>query len=162
MENTNIKANWSTTGNSSKADPKTLALEQRMEAEADLEAAEEENRKLSWGFHDQEELTDYLYNLQMSFPPEYFNLLKTKELLPLHDWTYVLQVHYKTFDDMKCPICLQEYFEMIVPHMAFCGHIFCLPCILRHLLNSSIELLWQRLSSMQRRSTQDYAQVHEL
>lgn len=160
MENTNSKAIRSMAHKTSKGDLNKLVLEHRLEAEADLEAAEEENRKLSWGFHDQEELIDYLYNLQMSFPPDYFDLLKTKELLPLHDWTYVLQVHYKTFDDMKCPICLQEYFEMIVPHMAFCGHIFCLPCILRHLLNSSFRLLWQRLSSMQRRSTQVDAQVH--
>lgn len=105
---------------------------------AELEAAEEENKRLCWGFSDQEELVDYLYNLQLALPREYFNKLKATHLLPLHDWTYVLHVTYKTFDDMKCPICLVEYYEMVVPHMAFCGHIFCLPCILRHLMNSRL------------------------
>lgn len=136
MENTNNRAIRSMINKGIKSDVKKVLAEQ-MYAEADLVAAEEDARKMCWDFQDQEELVDYLYNLQMSFPTDYFSLLKSKELLPVHDWTYVLEVHYKTFDDMKCTICLQEYFDMVVPHMTFCGHVFCLPCILRHLLNSS-------------------------
>ena len=92
--------------------------------------------KISRTYEGQEGITDYLYNLQLFFPPAYSELLKGKQLLPVHDWAYVIQVNYKTFEDLQCPICLSDPYEMIVPHMGFCGHIFCLPCILRHLLNS--------------------------
>jgi hypothetical protein len=137
MENTTNRAIRPMTNKGIKVDVKKVLYEQ-LYGESDLAAAEKDARRICWDFQGQEELVDYLYNLQMSFPTDYYDLLKSKELLPVHDWTYVLEVHYKTFDDMKCPICLQEYFDMVAPHMTFCGHIFCLPCILRHLMNSSL------------------------
>jgi hypothetical protein len=133
MENTNTKT-YKSLMKKTNSGAYMGALRDQMEFE--LAAAEEENKRLSWGFQDQEDLVDYLYNLQLAFPRYYFEKLKQTQLLPLHDWTYVLHITYKTFDDMKCPICLEEYFEMVVPHMAFCGHIFCLPCIMRHLMTS--------------------------
>jgi hypothetical protein len=159
MENTNAKAYKSLLHKGLIPSQKEELYEQMY---AELDAIEEENKRLSWGFQDQEELVDYLYNLQLAFPREYFNKLKTTQLLPLHDWTYVLHVTYKTFDDMKCPICLVEYYEIVVPHMAFCGHIFCLPCILRHLLNSSLMLPRQHLPAVQRRSPEVPAEAHHL
>ena len=35
-----------------------------------------------------------------------------------------------------CPICLEDnVFDMMAPRIGKCGHVFCYPCILRHLLS---------------------------
>ncbi|KAK4466487.1 hypothetical protein QBC42DRAFT_259012 [Cladorrhinum samala] len=45
------------------------------------------------------------------------------------DWTDVLQVIASTESQQtSCPICLSE---PVAPRMAKCGHIFCLPCLMR-------------------------------
>lgn len=45
------------------------------------------------------------------------------------DWSNVLQVVASTESQAaSCPICLSE---PVAPRMAKCGHIFCLPCIIR-------------------------------
>jgi hypothetical protein len=51
------------------------------------------------------------------------------------DWTSVLQVIASTESQQtSCPICLSE---PVAPRMAKCGHIFCLPCLLRFMSSSS-------------------------
>jgi len=47
------------------------------------------------------------------------------------DWSMVLQIlaSAKT-QSASCPICLSE---PVAPRMAKCGHIFCLPCLLRYM-----------------------------
>lgn len=110
--------------------------------QTELKKVQEETRKLSQTYDNQEYLMDYLYDYQLVFPSDYSEKLKTARLLPVHDWAYVLQITYKTFDDMTCPICLAQYYEMTSPHMTFCGHVFCLPCILRHLSLSRQFLPW--------------------
>ncbi|KAG6137217.1 hypothetical protein E4U28_004667 [Claviceps purpurea] len=45
------------------------------------------------------------------------------------DWNYVLQVIASSESQAaSCPICLSE---PVAPRMAKCGHIFCLPCLIR-------------------------------
>jgi hypothetical protein len=105
---------------------------------------EEKVRTLSYLHSNDANLVDYFYNLQLIFPQRYYDLLKTQELLPIYDWAYVLHIKYRTFEDMKCPICLVDYFEMVSPHMAFCGHIFCIPCLFRHMQDCNICLTQAR------------------
>lgn len=47
------------------------------------------------------------------------------------DWEHVLQVVASAESQAaSCPICLSE---PVAPRMAKCGHIFCLPCLLRYM-----------------------------
>ncbi|KAK8068988.1 hypothetical protein PG994_005604 [Apiospora phragmitis] len=51
------------------------------------------------------------------------------------DWSDVLQVLASTkSQSTSCPICLSE---PVAPRMARCGHIFCLPCLLRFMNSTS-------------------------
>ncbi|KAK4176068.1 hypothetical protein QBC36DRAFT_330107 [Triangularia setosa] len=51
------------------------------------------------------------------------------------EWTDVLQVIASTESQQtSCPICLSE---PVAPRMANCGHIFCLPCLMRF-MNTSV------------------------
>lgn len=51
------------------------------------------------------------------------------------DWNNVMQVIASTESQAaSCPICLSE---PVAPRMAKCGHIFCLPCIIRFMNSSS-------------------------
>lgn len=53
------------------------------------------------------------------------------------DWADVLQVIASSeSQSTQCPICLSE---PVAPRMAKCGHIFCLPCILRFMHSSSTD-----------------------
>ncbi|SPO06635.1 related to human transcription regulator Staf-5 [Cephalotrichum gorgonifer] len=46
------------------------------------------------------------------------------------DWNSVLQVIVSSQSQaMSCPICLSD---PVAPRMAQCGHIFCLPCLIRY------------------------------
>ena len=50
------------------------------------------------------------------------------------DWTDVLQVIASAESQQtSCPICLSE---PVAPRMAKCGHIFCLPCLMRFMTTS--------------------------
>ncbi|KAH8596317.1 hypothetical protein B0O99DRAFT_620093 [Bisporella sp. PMI_857] len=47
------------------------------------------------------------------------------------DWNDVLQIlASSTSQDSSCPICLSR---PVAPRMAKCGHIFCLPCLIRYM-----------------------------
>lgn len=47
------------------------------------------------------------------------------------DWNAVLQIlASSTSQDASCPICLGT---PVAPRMAKCGHIFCLPCLIRYM-----------------------------
>ncbi|KAK0386719.1 hypothetical protein NLU13_6554 [Sarocladium strictum] len=51
------------------------------------------------------------------------------------DWTSVLQVLASSqSQEASCPICLSE---PVAPRMAKCGHIFCLPCLIRFMQSNS-------------------------
>ena len=51
------------------------------------------------------------------------------------DWSHVLQVIASTESQAtSCPICLSE---PVAPRMARCGHIFCLPCLIRFMNSTS-------------------------
>ncbi|CAN8105937.1 unnamed protein product [Discula destructiva] len=51
------------------------------------------------------------------------------------DWDNVLQVVASAESQAaSCPICLSE---PVAPRMAKCGHIFCLPCLLRYMQTST-------------------------
>ncbi|KAL6866260.1 hypothetical protein ACO1O0_002367 [Amphichorda felina] len=51
------------------------------------------------------------------------------------DWNDVLQVVASSMSQVtSCPICLSE---PVAPRMAKCGHIFCLPCLIRFMNSSS-------------------------
>ncbi|KAL2022007.1 hypothetical protein VTK56DRAFT_6247 [Thermocarpiscus australiensis] len=53
------------------------------------------------------------------------------------DWADVLQVVASAESQQtSCPICLSE---PVAPRMAKCGHIFCLPCLMRFMNTSSSE-----------------------
>ncbi|KAJ2899622.1 RING-15 protein [Zalerion maritima] len=53
------------------------------------------------------------------------------------DWANVLQViASKQSQSAGCPICLGE---PVAPRMAKCGHIFCLPCIIRYMNTTTDE-----------------------
>jgi hypothetical protein len=58
-----------------------------------------------------------------------------RKFLPQFDWKWIDYVKYQTYDRVRCPICMSSNFEMVNPHITFCGHIFCLYCIVRHLQN---------------------------
>lgn len=124
-----------------------IALE-KLESEGRLAKAQDDCQKIKFRYYQEQEwMIEHLYNLQMFFPTPYFDRLKGANFLPIHDWAYVLSVTYKTFDDTRCPICLTEYYEMVSPHMAFCGHIFCLPCIFRHLRNGRGDITTRQVLS---------------
>eukprot|EP00927_Polykrikos_kofoidii_P060569 TRINITY_DN55510_c0_g1_i1.p1 TRINITY_DN55510_c0_g1~~TRINITY_DN55510_c0_g1_i1.p1 ORF type:complete len:872 (+),score=167.95 TRINITY_DN55510_c0_g1_i1:202-2817(+) len=46
-------------------------------------------------------------------------------------WGNVRRVDLLCDEHPKCPICLEE--DMLVPKITRCGHVFCLPCIMRYL-----------------------------
>ncbi|KAG6027386.1 hypothetical protein E4U41_000941 [Claviceps citrina] len=51
------------------------------------------------------------------------------------DWSNVLQIIASSESQAaSCPICLSE---PVAPRMAKCGHIFCLPCLIRFMNSSS-------------------------
>jgi hypothetical protein len=51
------------------------------------------------------------------------------------DWANIMQVIASTESQAaSCPICLSE---PVAPRMAKCGHIFCLPCVIRFMNSSS-------------------------
>ena len=51
------------------------------------------------------------------------------------DWNDVLQIIASSMSQVtSCPICLSE---PVAPRMAKCGHIFCLPCLIRFMNSSS-------------------------
>lgn len=51
------------------------------------------------------------------------------------DWASVMQVLASSqSQESSCPICLSE---PVAPRMARCGHIFCLPCLIRFMQSSS-------------------------
>lgn len=51
------------------------------------------------------------------------------------DWSAVLQVIASPISQQaSCPICLGE---PVAPRMAKCGHIFCLPCLIRYMHSDS-------------------------
>ncbi|KAJ5090341.1 hypothetical protein N7532_009025 [Penicillium argentinense] len=53
------------------------------------------------------------------------------------DWASVLQVLVSAqTQDASCPICLST---PVAPRMARCGHIFCLPCLIRYMHSSDGE-----------------------
>lgn len=52
------------------------------------------------------------------------------------DWVDVLQILASAESQQaSCPICLSE---PVAPRMAKCGHIFCLPCLLRYMDSSPV------------------------
>ncbi|KAH6652630.1 hypothetical protein BKA67DRAFT_691980 [Truncatella angustata] len=58
------------------------------------------------------------------------------------DWNHVQQIVASTeSQSTSCPICLSE---PVAPRMAQCGHIFCLPCMIRFLNSSSDEEISSR------------------
>jgi hypothetical protein len=53
------------------------------------------------------------------------------------DWNDVLQIIASSASQVtSCPICLSD---PVAPRMAKCGHIFCLPCLMRFMNSSSSE-----------------------
>ncbi|EGX88404.1 Zinc finger domain-containing protein, C3HC4 RING-type [Cordyceps militaris CM01] len=53
------------------------------------------------------------------------------------DWAHVLQVIASSeSQSASCPICLSE---PVAPRMARCGHIFCLPCLIRFMVTTATE-----------------------
>mmetsp|Transcript_35252 Transcript_35252/g.64459 ORF Transcript_35252/g.64459 Transcript_35252/m.64459 type:complete len:767 (+) Transcript_35252:352-2652(+) len=50
----------------------------------------------------------------------------------LVDWPSVCRVDLLCDEHPRCPICLDE--DMVVPKVTRCGHIFCLPCIMRYFI----------------------------
>mmetsp|Transcript_744 Transcript_744/g.806 ORF Transcript_744/g.806 Transcript_744/m.806 type:complete len:120 (+) Transcript_744:463-822(+) len=46
-------------------------------------------------------------------------------------------------EDIKCPICMENLQQMVVPKITKCGHIFCWPCILQYLAFEK-ERSWKR------------------
>lgn len=53
------------------------------------------------------------------------------------DWSLVMQIIASTESQgSSCPICLSE---PVAPRMAKCGHIFCLPCLIRFMNSVSSE-----------------------
>lgn len=50
----------------------------------------------------------------------------------LIDWPNVRRVDLLCDEHPKCPICLEE--DLVVPKITRCGHIFCVPCIMRYFL----------------------------
>lgn len=47
------------------------------------------------------------------------------------EWADVVSVDCASEHPLQCPICLDD--EPLSPQITLCGHVFCFPCIVRHL-----------------------------
>ena len=64
-------------------------------------------------------------------PSSSFRLASDPDALP--DWDDVLQVGmFSHGQSLHCPVCLRA--DLVAPQTTLCAHVFCLPCILRHLM----------------------------
>lgn len=52
------------------------------------------------------------------------------------DWKLVTKVIKRVIGEGQCPVCLNTPKNFVAPQITPCGHIFCFPCILRHLETS--------------------------
>ena len=75
----------------------------------------------------------YYHHLQLFLPEEYYSRIELTQFLPTYDWPFVLQINYKSFETVRCLICLREDQDIVAPHMTCCTHIYCLPCALLYL-----------------------------
>jgi len=48
-------------------------------------------------------------------------------------WEKLIQLIYITTNMINCPICLNDHYDLKLPKITKCGHIFCWPCIVKHL-----------------------------
>eukprot|EP01017_Pseudomicrothorax_dubius_P007390 TRINITY_DN12297_c0_g1_i1.p1 TRINITY_DN12297_c0_g1~~TRINITY_DN12297_c0_g1_i1.p1 ORF type:complete len:301 (-),score=53.45 TRINITY_DN12297_c0_g1_i1:314-1216(-) len=79
---------------------------------------------------------DYLYsNFYFLFFPNSnpTNIYEEEKAENDIDWRHVAQVIYRSNEQISCPICLNDALQIVAPQCTPCGHIFCWPCILKHL-----------------------------
>eukprot|EP00747_Dinoflagellata_sp_TGD_P212481 gnl/TRDRNA2_/TRDRNA2_85569_c0_seq1.p1 gnl/TRDRNA2_/TRDRNA2_85569_c0~~gnl/TRDRNA2_/TRDRNA2_85569_c0_seq1.p1 ORF type:complete len:771 (-),score=181.23 gnl/TRDRNA2_/TRDRNA2_85569_c0_seq1:97-2409(-) len=50
----------------------------------------------------------------------------------LINWPHVRRVDLLCEEHPKCPICLEQ--DIVVPKITRCGHVFCLPCVMRYFM----------------------------
>eukprot|EP00301_Raphidiophrys_heterophryoidea_P003181 c11448_g1_i2.p1 GENE.c11448_g1_i2~~c11448_g1_i2.p1 ORF type:complete len:858 (+),score=165.71 c11448_g1_i2:310-2574(+) len=65
------------------------------------------------------------YQMHLSMPDE------------MVDWAHIEQIIVPSTEELKCPICLDD---PVAGRIARCGHLFCMPCVVRYLSGSSADL----------------------
>ena len=54
-------------------------------------------------------------------------------------WDSILQILVSAHtQSVACPICLEDGVACVSPRMAKCGHLFCLPCLMRYFATSDV------------------------
>lgn len=52
-------------------------------------------------------------------------------------WENVRRVDLMCEERPKCPICLEDSDSLVVPKITKCGHVFCIPCVMRYFIMKS-------------------------
>ena len=78
-----------------------------------------------------EKKRNFLLMHQMFISNHYIGYMKDRKFLPQYDWRYVDSLKLRTYDKITCPICRESNNDIVNSHITFCGHIFCLYCIIR-------------------------------
>lgn len=74
---------------------------------------------------------NFLLTYQMLISNHYIDFMKDRKFLPQWDWRYIDSLKLRTYDKITCPICRESNTDIINPHVTFCGHVYCLYCIVR-------------------------------
>lgn len=94
-------------------------------------------RYASWGYHAVDKARYVHANYRFIVTPDR-NYHAQAANADVHlDWNSVLQVLVSAqTQDASCPICLST---PVAPRMARCGHVFCLPCLIRYMHSTDEE-----------------------
>lgn len=88
------------------------------------------NRRENSGELENGEMVDFVTaNCQVLANPTQADCDNLKNPDKPFPWEQVVSVRYFQTESAKCPICIEEF---TAPRMGKCGHMYCLPCLMRY------------------------------
>lgn len=69
------------------------------------------------------------------FSEKYHEFLQQRKLDLNKDWKFLREVRYFSLEVVRCPICMCDSDELVLPRILKCHHIYCLPCIITHFID---------------------------